>query len=390
MQIRRMVTMGCAVGLLGAAPGQARVGVDEEASRPVTGSDSGGGSGTTAGWDEKEGGFVVRSADGDYKLVVGGLLQARFDAVNWDEDFQEDNDITFSVRRARLFFVGNFMGKSNTYYVQLAADAPDVVYDHPDKGANDLKLHDAWIKHEYSESFAMKAGQFKVPFLRQNLTSAGKLQFPERALSSEYWNRVVDRRDVGIEASGAMSQGKVMYAAALVNGDGPNTLNLDDRMGVYGRLSFNPTGDYGYSEGDLDDSDKLASTIGISATYQKDPEAQELTRVNLDGGIKKAGFSLQGEWTWGQFDATGDDASDVNSFYLQGGYFIRPAKAEVVARASRVLFDGDDNDLAEYSAGFNYYWKANRLKWLAAYSYLDDAEFSENHHRFTGQLQLWF
>ena len=51
---------------------------------------------------------------------------------------------------------------------------------------------------------------------------------------------------MGVEASGGFDEGKFQYAAALVNGDGRGLANVDDKLAFYGRLSVNPTGDYGY------------------------------------------------------------------------------------------------------------------------------------------------
>jgi hypothetical protein len=188
----------------------------------------------------------------------------------------------------------------------------------------------------------------------------------------------------------------------VVNGDGRNTLNRDDKVALYGRLTVSPTGDYGYAEGDLDSSDHLASTLGLAFHYQPDllgtffdggagtDPVGDLVRLNLDGGLKYRGGSLQGEVSWSELDPGQGPNENVTAWYLQGGWFVRPAHAEVVARASRVLVDGDDDDVSEYTLGFNLFTAGNRLKWQAAYSWLDDKGADFTHHRVLGQAQIWF
>jgi hypothetical protein len=369
---------------------EAKTGVEEETSSPV------------GGWEEPEGGFTLRTDNGDYKMVAGGLIQARFDGIGWDDASGLDNTATFQVRRARGLLVGNFMGKQNTFFLQFGADTPDAYLFPEDTSSEGFELFDAWAKHEFSPGFAIKAGQFKVPFSRQDLESPGKLQFATRSLAVE--RSGFDRRDVGVEVSGDFSQGMLQYALALVNGDGRNSLNVGNELGLYGRLVVNPTGDYGYDEGDMIDRSELASTLGFAFHYQENapilPDG-DIWRVNLEGGVKKSGASVQGEFHASNqdpaefLDKISDDLVDPEDFtnkgwYLQAGYFIKDSRAELVARASRLLLEGDENDESEYSFGINVFCKGHRLKMQAAYSYLDQDFLDLEHHRFVGQAQIWF
>ena len=87
----------------------------------------------------------------------------------------------------------------------------------------------------------------------------------------------------------------------------------------------------------------------------------------------------------------GGDIS-TTSFYLQGGYFIRPEKVEIAGRYSRIYVDGDGNDQSEVAVGVNVFSWGHRLKWQAAYSYYDFERAADNlfSHRFVAQAQLWF
>ena len=379
-----------AIALAAAVPAPAWHGV-EESPRPLpAGNASGGaGGGGSAGFSQDEGGFVITSSDGENKLLIGGRLQARFDYIGWDEDFERDDTVTFDLIRARLFFLGHLMGEDNRYFIQLAADSPNPLFS-DDTGVGDLEVLDAWFKHERAEEFALKLGQFKLPFGRQSLTSSGKLQFPDRSLAVEA--TAVPRRDVGVELSGGFEAGLVQYQFAVSNGDGPNSLNRDDLLAVTGRVSFNPTGDYGYAEGDYDDSEELASTFGVALQYLKNEDREpsvEWRRYNLDGGIKMRRLSVQGEYFLTQREPAGGSSSDDHSFYLQGGYFLEPEEVEIAARASALFPDGDADDSWEYSVGVNVFQWGHRLKWQAAYSFLDAGASLES-HRFQAQGQIWF
>ena len=284
----------CALAALVVAPAQARLGVDEESSSAAygyapAGSGGSGSHGGGSGYHDDEGGFVLTSSDGDFKLLIGGRLQPRFDSINWDDMVERDTTATFQVRRARLYLIGHVMGESNRYFVQLGADSEDQ-YLYPDvRSTGDLQLYDAWIKHVLSDEFSFKFGQFKTPIGRQNLTSSGKLQLPTRALATNLM--MFDERDIGVELSGGFEEGLVQYALAVTNGDGRNTTNLDDSLAFTARVSFNPTGDYGYSEGDLKDRDEVASTIGVAVRFQEDqtaPVGTDLLSFNVEGGVKSS------------------------------------------------------------------------------------------------------
>jgi len=372
----------------------AQVGPDEELT-PYPHTSIGSGSGG-AGYSEEQGGFVMTSSDGDFKLLIGGRLQARFDGIGWDDDLDRDNTATFQIRRARLYFLGHLLGEKNRYFLELGSDSPNVHTQYGETDAHDFELFDAWLKHVHSDAFAFKIGQFRAPFGRQNLINSGKMQLPDRALAVEKLvDDIRDIRDLGIAGSGGFKEGMVQYTVAVTNGDGPNTLNLDDRLAFYGRFVVNPTGDYGYSEGDRHRSEELASTIGFAVNVAENrvgENAVDKTRFNVEGGVKKAGFGIQGEYFYTKLDESNIGEFKTNSYYVQGGYFLND-KLEIAARTSGIYRDGADNDETEFTLGVSCLQMGHRLKWQAAYSYLSEqAPETDNrkNHRFVAQAQLWF
>jgi len=382
--------LACAAVLSLAASAVARVGVDENVSNvnpqsamaPAAMSGDGG-SGGASGFDVKEGGFYWRSNDGKNKLVVGGMLQGQFFGQTLEGD--ANDTATFRVRRARLSFNGNLYQENFKYFVQVAADH-----------GQDLELLDGWVKYVYSDSFAFKVGQFKAPINRQFMTSEGKLQFVNQSLASAYFsgsdvfNTAVAEREVGVEASGGFSDNKLQWAGAFVNGNGRNRDNGDTKFQYIGRIAYNIAGDYGYSEGDTENSDKAAATVGFGTSYHDSEGKAAQTAINLDGGFKHKGASIQGEYYWVRNTDINANHVDVNAAYIQGGYFIAANKAELAGRWSNLAPEGKDNNINEYTFGFNYYWFGHRLKAQANYTRLDPQASSDGVNQFWAQLQAMF
>jgi hypothetical protein len=199
-----------------------------------------------------------------------------------------------------------------------------------------------------------------------------------------------------------------------------------------GRLAFKPTANYGFSGGYLDQSDEVASTLGISTAYeQEEPTAgvkADIFHVNADAGVKYSGWSVQSEFYFTSTELTTPDTPPVTpppssgspsgttgtrgttgttgttgtapsaltaqtdnfGMYLQSGYFLSPENSEIAARYSRVFLDGSNNDLSEFTLGYNYYWFGHRLKMQLNYSFLDNQAVSENSHRVLAQAQIGF
>ena len=350
----------------------------------------------SAGYNKDEGGFVLMSSDEDFKLLITGRFQPRFDIVDWDDEREIEDTETFSIRRTRILFQGHLFGKKNRYSVHLAADAPRVYWDRETAVYGEIKVFDAWIEHVFTPSAALKFGQFKMPFSRQHLTPGSKLQFPDRAHATETLR--FDFRDIGAQVSGGFRDGLVQYRVAIANGSGRNELNRDGDATFFGRVDVNPTGDYGFSEGDTGrkDRNKVATTVGFAIHNSTDEIGESpagFWRLNADGGVKYKGFSAQAEGYWTRVDPDVAEVFKQTFFYIQGGYFVKPEKFEIAVRGSWVLPERDDSDERELSLGVSYLIRGHRLKWQAAYSYFsyevaaaDDLE----DHRFVLQAQVWF
>jgi phosphate-selective porin OprO/OprP len=175
----------------------------------------------TAGWDN---GFVLQSANGDNRLVLGLTLQADGRFL-----FDDTNPVasTFTIRKARPTFSGR-VAKYFDFRIM------------PDFGAGVATLQDAYFDIRFSDSFRVRTGKDKTPVGYELLEGDPYLLFPERSLASG----LVPNRDVGLQAEGNVSP-KFSYGGGVFNGvpDGANSstdVDTNDSKDFAGRIVWQP------------------------------------------------------------------------------------------------------------------------------------------------------
>jgi len=225
----------------------------------------------TAGYKD---GFFVRSADGEYKLKIGGYVQADNRSFI---DSSQDNE--FVIRRARLRLSGD-IGKR--YDFQLLADFVD-------DGAS---VENAFVDINFARWFELRAGKFKTPFGIERLQGAVDIPFVERALT----NNLVPNRDVGVSMSGEVADGRVEYALAVLNGEPDNESgngDANDAVDVVGRIYAKPfsTQMYSFARG---------LGFGVAASYGR----QQGTSSNE----QLPSYETSGRSTFFAYTEDGDDA----------------------------------------------------------------------------------
>ena len=89
---------------------------------------------------------------------------------------------------------------------------------------------DVYLNAKVSKALQIQAGQFKVPFSPERLTSITTLDFIDRSLAASY---LAPGREQGVMVHGTMVKGAVKYQGALVRDHGRNQT-------VAGRLSIRP------------------------------------------------------------------------------------------------------------------------------------------------------
>jgi phosphate-selective porin OprO/OprP len=364
------------------------------------------------GWDENKG-FYAKSADGNFSIALGGLLQVRYSYVDLDDedsggtldpqlgalarpDAQDSS--TLELNRARFRVSGNVFDPSIKYFMQIETAGESVT------------LRDYFIDYTRFDPFNIKMGQYKVPFGRQELTSAGKLQLMDRSRASNFFTPGRNG-GAGVMAYGALggdNDDLFEYYAGVFNGEGQN-VNANDGPGMMGaaRVAFNPLGKFGYDEVDFDRSEDLKASIGGGLVYDADDglgvaavdgDDVDTTTWGIDAAGKWMGFSAVAEYFMSNFDPDAGDDFDASGWYAQAGWLIADTDFEIAARYGMVtdedgFLGGEDNDFDEWTIGANYYFHKHNAKVQAdwtRYTFDPDAGDKTEDDVFRIQVQLMF
>lgn len=347
-------------------------------------------------------GTKIESDDGNNELNMSFRIQGRFTADILTDG--GDNSWTFSIPRAKPKFAGHVFSPDLHYELQFAFGTKSgtqtqvingipVVTKESNSGFADLE--DAYADYVPFEFFGIKGGQYKVPFLKQELTSSGKQQFVDRAFSTNEFNL---KRDIGMTIHGTPSD-HFNYWAYFMNGAGANSFNLNDSPLVGARVEFPIIGKYKSSESDIDDSQTVNAGIGIAYAYNQFDKSFQSglvaagTKASLgtfDAGIKYRGFSFQGA---GMVLRTHNGPSFTNSGWNgQIGYFFVPKKFEIALRQSGFVVDGATPNEYAYAASLNYFILGHSIKWQTDYTFVQNANnvLNQDDHRIRSQVQLIF
>jgi phosphate-selective porin OprO/OprP len=362
-------------------------------------------------------GFVLKSADGNFQLKVGGFVHA-------DGRFFLDDDLkpatnTFLIRRAFVNFE-SAVYKNFVFRIQ------------PDFGGGKTILQDAYLDARFAPAFQLLVGKTKVPFLLERLQKATDRRFVELAFP----NSLSPNRDIGTYLHGDLFKGAVTYALGVFNGlpDGDTSDGdfNDDKDGA-ARLFVHPfrnteieplhglglgvAATYGNQEGKVDTSKKSFTsnlpsykTSGQQTFFSYRDQTGEPTKdFSVDNNVIADGnrtrISPQAYYYWGPFGLLGEyvqtrqevrrgnnAAKLTNSAWQAAGYYvltgeknsfkhISPSKPfdlgkgqwgalELVARYSELRVDAgafptfadpakSANRAKAWAAGFNWYLNRN-------------------------------
>ena len=193
--------------------------------------------------DASSKGFVVSSPGGDYRMRVGGWIQAdgRFYTTG-----TKPGAGTFIMRRVRPFLDGT-VGRFFDFRVMT------------DFGQGTALLQDAYGDVHYWPGLRLRGGKFKEPVGLERLQDDRYLMLVERALTVN----LVPDRDLGLQVHGALFDERVEYRLGLFNGVPDNTaadIDNNDAKDFAGRLFFHPFAGTPYEF-----AQKLG--FGVSGTY---------------------------------------------------------------------------------------------------------------------------
>jgi len=165
-------------------------------------------------------GLTIESADGENKVRFSGRLHADYKQYLGDNP----NSDSFFIRRARLAGIGTLYK-----YYDFMVEA--------DFGQGSARLNDAFLNIRYVPYAQFMFGQFKVPFLMEELHSDNWIDFVERSLADNW----APSRDMGMMIHGNIAKDLLYYQLGVFNGVKLNTAgDVDDQKDLAGRITLAP------------------------------------------------------------------------------------------------------------------------------------------------------
>jgi phosphate-selective porin OprO/OprP len=304
-----------------------------------------------------EKGFFLRSPDDKFELKIGAHLQFRY---TYERDDAADESATaFQVARGRIKIGGHVWDEHLLYKIQFALE----------KGQAGLK--DYVVDYGIVPSALwLRAGQFKRPFTRHQLTSSGELVLVDRAITDKAFGA---GRDIGVALGNRYEKAPPFeWVVGVFNGTGESTppgatTNVPEKFHpqVVARAAYNHGGIDAYSQGDLKGG-PLRFAVGANAVadFDVDDDGESGLRAGVDAVVKVHHFSIDGEFLT---ESAGGDhpfadtereaiGGRVDISYLFGNTM--PA-----ARFAVVSPTGDDNDTREMLGGLGFFFHGHQVKW---------------------------
>jgi phosphate-selective porin len=157
-------------------------------------------------------GFYLSTQDGSFSLMMSGQLQTRW-VMNNNEGRSatlarpepDDNEWGFQIRRAKVRFQGNVIDPSWTYAINGSFEGPEVAINAGgpintgvQSNGGQFVFEEAFIAKELENGVTLTFGQFKAPWLREELVDSSQQLAVERSVVNEFYNQ---DRSVGIMAT---------------------------------------------------------------------------------------------------------------------------------------------------------------------------------------------
>jgi phosphate-selective porin OprO/OprP len=345
--------------------------------------------------EEKPQVFVVPRAS-EFKLVLGGYIQANF----------EDGDVSafegrfgmtalkdrFRLRRARINLTGDF---AENFDFKIEGDFENS--DGISSSRTAFSGTDIFVNwHQFPEA-QIKVGQWKAPFGLEQITPDQYLIIIERSLPT---GAITPERQIGVQVWGKPftnvwpdEKDLLTYYAGIFNGNGRNTTVNDNNNFMYvGRLEStlfkNLFGKDSYLKlgADVlnsrdDKGTNISQTLNLLVNADGSlspyvlPGAAERTAWSVDAWLKLGPFDLIGEYLEEYVNgrtvngvAPGFADFTTNGYYIQGSYFLIPKKLQAAVRWEDLNPGQKGNDgIHSITGGLNYYIHGDDIKLMVNY-----------------------
>ncbi|MDR4496439.1 MAG: OprO/OprP family phosphate-selective porin [Candidatus Scalindua sp.] len=313
-------------------------------------------------------GLYLETVDNKFSLKTSLRLQLRYEI----DDYQDKKDTSsLTIRRGRIALKGNAFGDLFTYFFQLDAHSTGK------REISTLELIDYYTDINIIPFAKIRVGQGRVPTNRQWITPDSDLQMIDFSVASDEF--FLDRK-LGVMAHDEYFNKKLEYNLGIYTGNyilfDREFRDKNELLGIF-RVSYNPFGSFGYSEGDFEFSKSplahLSGSVsfdnrdGVSLDLKKlgkvTSDNVESTLIEQEAGFKYKGFSAVEEFYWRRKEFLKERIEDLG-WFVQGGYFVKPKKIETTLRYSQIIFDDDrkDETTNEETLGVNYFFSGHSSK----------------------------
>jgi hypothetical protein len=308
--------------------------------------------GPTAGYNK---GFFIGTDDGAFKLLINGQVQVRWAYNTQDNGPSDDHRWGFESRRTKLSFKGHVVDSSWEYLIGGAFERGD---------GGPFILEDAEVKKKFGNGAYLRFGQFKGPFLREELISSRRLLAVERSLINERFNQ---DRSQGVELGWQCEQVRFMgmYSDGHRTASTP-ALDADTEFSFMARAELLALGAWDqFNDFTTWSGEEQGVLVGGGVNYEKDeygsaagPE-EETFRWTVDGSLEASPLNVYAAVAGVHREQAG---TDEFGFVIQGGYHVVPDEWEVFGR-----FEWGDDDVTQelqvITVGVNRYFRKHDLKW---------------------------
>lgn len=317
--------------------------------------------GALAGVDKK-GKIFLKSADGKYKLNIAGQFQFRYLFVI-NDSAADEIDEGFQVRRAKVKFGGQIGDPKFKYAINLTHSSTS--------GATSLE--DAYASYSFDNGWTVKFGLFKLPFLRQELTSSSRQVAVDRAVVTEFFT--LDRSE---QVQLGYKGDAVRFAVSLSDGadEEESQIGADSvEVAITARGDFLIAGDWGQAKDNFAWVEKdTAIFVGVAAHYQAGdgnngansaPGNADYLGWTIDGSIETGGLAIFAAFMGGHIFDDGSAVGADLDFYgllLQAAYNVTDELAPFIRWNWIDPDSAGGGDIGVITAGVNFFFRKHASK----------------------------
>ncbi len=294
---------------------------------------------------------------------------------------QDENIEDFFIRRARLILRAR-LSPSLEIVFQLGQDNIGSKILKDDAG---FRFKDAVLNYKKTEALQLAVGQFKVPFLRQNLCSGFNQLLVDRSLVTALRPAIEGSRDQGGMIWG--SDGGFQYRVALFDGSDQEDTNTQSSLRGTTRVSWNwftPEPGFGYTGTTIGETKVLQLAAQADAQNGRvDPrddagfatEARAYRAWAVEAYYdqplgKRWAVTAEGAWLQRRddYETAGLDTRSIDGAYAQAGLLlpwqVGPGRLQVAGRWEEIetARGATDGSLRARTIGINWFAKGHDRK----------------------------